>query len=152
MPLLWDVTHTPSRTAVAAQCGIIINPEKAKVLCSFYVDFTSWNSGCKTGGLLGIFGPQDWARDTPYPADQLKDMMEASEGIQSKRTYPQNRSELRKFANGQPGTGWYNEVLIDSPKYEAGLPASVAAIFYVEGGDPSGPDCLEATRAAMIKR
>ena len=136
------------------ECGIIVAPAKAKVLCSFYVDFTSWNTGCETGGLLNIFGPdKSWSRNNPFPGDELKDMMEVSKMLQGNGR--KDRSELHVApGGGMPNmtNNKYNEVLIDSQYYQKALPGSVAAVFYVENGDPAGPECAEATHTALVQR
>ena len=124
------------------------------MLCSFYVDFTSWNTGCETGGLLNIFGPdKSWSRNNPFPGGELKDMMEVSKMLQGN-----GRKDLSEL-HVAPGDGMpnmtnnkYNEVLIDSQYYQKALPGSVAAVFYVENGDPAGPECAEATHTALVQR
>jgi hypothetical protein len=50
------------------ECGIVIAPKAAKLLCSYYADFMSWNSGCERTGISAAngwhspFGPPSRAR------------------------------------------------------------------------------------------
>ena len=82
--------------------GMILKPGGNKVLCSHYYDFSSLESGCAGGVHRNHTG------DTPFPAEQLKEMLETS------MTYKQA----------------YNEVLVDSAVYKSNLPDSVAAFYY----------------------
>merc|ERR1719201_3368294 len=82
--------------------GMILKPGGNKVLCSHYYDFSSLESGC-TGGVH-----RNHTGDTPFPAEQLQEMLETS------MTYKQA----------------YNEVLVDSAVYKSNLPDSVAAFYY----------------------
>ena len=68
---------------------------------------------------------------------------------------------MGRKGNGEPapvgGTGWdfqggqYNEVLISRVFYESGLAWSVAAAFFVDGGDGGGPACVQKTHASLTK-
>ena len=76
------------------------------MLCSHTCDFGSLYSGCKASAPNGYQG-----KGIPFPKDHLKEMLERS-------MY-------------EPGlTGAYNEVLIDSGRYMAQLPATLAAFVY----------------------
>ena len=46
------------------ECGLIVNPEAATVMCSSDHDMSSWNFGCKQAGL--------------FPPDQLEAMLNSS--------------------------------------------------------------------------
>ena len=117
-------------------------------------------------------------RGTPYPPEEFKEMMEMSQELQDGKGRPPAAGELgynaaaakkfqnlaRKgakvsetaFGNGEPGgaefwLGGYNEVLISRVFYESGLPWSVAAAFFVDGGDGGGPACVQKTHASLTK-
>jgi hypothetical protein len=158
------------------ECGIIVTPAASKLLCSFYADFMSWDAGC---GRKGLNAANGWhtaqqpssPRGTPYPADMFKDMMEQSLELQEGKGRPPAVGELNYNATatalarrglGEPGKsdaqfgpsfwlGGYNEVLISRKFYESGLPWSVAATFFVAGGDSDGAECAVRTRNSLRK-
>jgi hypothetical protein len=139
------------------ECGIIIDPSSVQVLCSYYHDMVSWSSGCASVNMRMDLPPSN-PSETPYPPDQLKDMLEMSSEIQQRRD-PAPTKELWQRGNGEPNTGdasfWqgkYNEVVIDGKHYTASLPSAVVAVFYVEGGDPDGPACAERTRSDIVEK
>jgi hypothetical protein len=142
------------------ECGVILDPNAVRVLCSYYADFVSWTEGCNRRGL-GLGGIQltrrRWIdptprldqevskpRDTPYPPEQLEDMMNMSLELQEEQVRRYGKAvQLRAFGDGEPEyerfwLGQYNEVLVDSEHYLSGLPNSLAAVFYVEGGGGEG--------------
>lgn len=121
-------------------CGLVLDPAFANVLCSYHTDFTSWNGGCNRTGLSSLSWDMPNKQDTPYPPDQLEDMMNASLRLQ------------------RPASGnfQYNEVIVDSQAYRQALPGSVAAVFYVQGGegDHAGdgdPECAQGAHAALVQ-
>ena len=59
-------------------CGLVLDPAFANVLCSYHTDFTSWNGGCNRTGLSSLSWDMPNKQDTPYPPDQLEDMMNMS--------------------------------------------------------------------------
>jgi hypothetical protein len=139
------------------ECGIVIDPSAVQVLCSYYHDMVSWSTGCASVNMR-MDSPPSKSRETPYPPDQLKDMLEMSSEIQQRRD-PAQTKELWQRGNGEPNTGdasfWqgkYNEVVIDGKHYSASLPSAVVAVFYVEGGDPDGPACAERTRSDIMEK
>lgn len=148
------------------ECGVVIAPSTAEVLCSYYADMTSWSTGCDTDYLAtsGWHDPKavSKVRETPYPAEELAAMMEMSHELQSNKTALMNYRTARvqiEDGDGEPDTGeddfWlgqYNEVLIDKAQYVSNLPWSVAALFHVENGDADGCSCLTQTKAAMVAR
>jgi hypothetical protein len=153
------------------ECGIIINPAAAQVLCSYYADFTSWTDGCAKAEI-----GDGWRRmsrfpsrpqDSVYAPGQLKDMMEMSQELQAPILLNVTATaeaaaiarrvskSLRQKGNGEPEghtfwNGQYNEVLISSSIYRRWLPQSVAGIFYVEGGDEDGPECAKKTLSGLV--
>jgi hypothetical protein len=136
-----------------SECGVVIAPGAARVLCSFYADFNSWKTGCTRLGR-SIQAKVSRPRSTPYPPDQLSEMMLMSTELQQDRDPGRKRRRRWSGAPLLPGAPeyWaseYNEVLIDSQYYEQHFPWSVAAVFYVEGGDPEGPQCAARTRQAI---
>lgn len=115
-------------------CGIVLNPKHVQLLCSFYVDFTSWDHGCKRSNLGAMLGPG--GRDTPYPAAMFEDMLNASLALQK----PDQDSYT------------YNEVLVNSTAYREHLPGSVAAVYYVHrADDPGDPECAMAAHSALVE-
>ena len=157
-----------------AECGIIVTPGASSLMCSYYADFMSWDAGCERKGLNAANGwhtaqQPSAPRGTPYPPEQFKDMMEMSRELQEGKGRPPAAGELgynaaaaNKFQNlarkglGEPGgaefwLGGYNEVLISRVFYESGLPWSVAATFFVDGGADGGAECAENTRASLNK-
>ena len=83
-----------------ADSGIILDPDRVQMLCSYPYDSGTMERGCN--GVDNMFG-----------AGELKEMMEMS-------MYA--RDMLRK--------GLYNEVLIDSRNFTAALPGSIAAFVF----------------------
>ena len=83
-----------------ADSGIILDPDRAEMLCSYPYDSGTMERGCN--GVDNMFG-----------AGELKEMMEMSMNA---------RDMLRK--------GLYNEVLIDSRNFTAALPGSIAAFVF----------------------
>ena len=83
-----------------ADSGIILDPDRVQMLCSYPYDSGTMERGCD--GVDNMFG-----------AGELKEMMEMS-------MYA--RDMLRK--------GLYNEVLIDSRNFTAALPGSIAAFVF----------------------
>ena len=145
------------------ECGVVVSTSAAEVMCSYYADMTSWSTGCNTDYLAtsGWHDPKAVSkiRETPFPPNQLEDMMKMSQELQSNKTKLMNYRTQRQDGDGEPDTGdedfWlghYNEVLIDKAQYVSNLPGSVAALFHVEGGDPEGCSCITQTKAAMIAR
>jgi len=79
------------------ECGIMVVPQAAKVLCSYYADFTSWNVGCDTPDIRGLGKKLDGvslsghqmtkrptrSRNKPYGPDQLEEMLEISLELQN---------------------------------------------------------------------
>jgi hypothetical protein len=147
------------------ECGVILAPSEARVLCSYYADFVSWTEGCSRRGL-GTGGlhltRRRWIdptpmldhkvsvpRDTPYPPELLKEMMTMSVELQEAQLSAYERKrvllhQLRHGGSGEPTAerfwlGQYNEVLVDSEHYRNALPGSLAAVFYVAGG--GGESC-----------
>jgi len=103
-------------------CGLIIAPQAADVMCSFYQDYTSWNNGCKPDYL--------------FKPDKLEEMLNISLALQK---------------GGAAGfDGRYNEVIINSSKYRSSMPSSVAAVFFtdLEGADPS---CAVNTHQELVR-
>ena len=144
------------------ECGVIVDPSAVEVQCSYYADMTSWSTGCDAEFLAtsGWHGPSaaSNARETPFPPDQLVDMMKMSQELQSNKTALMNYRTVRNDGAGEPDgaefwLGQYNEVLIDKAQYVSNLPFSVAAFFHVEGGDDAEScSCIRQARAAMIAR
>ena len=148
------------------ECGIIVTPSAARLLCSFYADFVSWDAGCQQRGLADPYG---WhvalrpskPRNTPYPPEGLIDMMKMSQELQEGKGKPaaanSTDSNLAQRGNGEPGNkngfwlGGYNEVLISSSAYKSGIPWSIIGVFFVNGGDKDGPRCAKATVNALQK-
>ena len=128
------------------ECGVILAPSEARVLCSYYADFVSWTEGCSRRGL-GQGGlrltRRRWIdptpvldhevsqpRDIPYPPEMLADMMNMSVELQQAQL-PDYEMRMRKALNlrqfrhggsGEPTAerfwlGQYNEVLVDSEHY-----------------------------------
>jgi len=89
--------------------GILINPAKATVLCSWPDDMSSLDKGCATD-----FMAQRPSHPTPFLPLELKEMLTISMN-------PQNMA-----------TSLYNEVLIDAKHYRDNLPHSVAAVVYFD--------------------
>ena len=113
-------------------CGIVLDPKYVKLLCSFYMDFTSWSSGCNRTNLAQL-RPDLQARDTTYPPEMFKDMLNTSLGMQK-------------------GGFKYNEVLVNSTAYRESLPGSVAGVFYVHrADDPGDPECAMAAHSALVE-
>ena len=145
------------------ECGVILAPAEARVLCSYYADFVSWTEGCSRRGL-GQGGlrltRRRWIdptpvldhevsqpRDIPYPPEQLAEMMNMSVELQQAQLSDyemrmRKAVNLRQFRHGGSGEptaerfwlGQYNEVLVDSEHYRSSLPRSIAGVFYVAGG------------------
>ena len=144
------------------ECGVIVDPSAVEVQCSYYADMTSWSTGCDAEFLAtsGWHGPSavSNARETPFPPDQLADMMKMSQELQSNKTALMNYRTARNDGMGEPDgvefwLGQYNEVLIDKAQYVSNLPRSVAALFHIEGGDDAEScSCIRQARAAMIAR
>ena len=144
------------------ECGVIVDPSAVEVQCSYYADMTSWSTGCDAEFLAtsGWHGPSvvSNARETPFPPDQLVDMMKMSQELQSNKTALMNYRTARNDGTGEPDgvefwLGQYNEVLIDKAQYVSNLPRSVAALFHIEGGDDAEScSCIRQARAAMIAR
>jgi len=155
------------------ECGVVIDPRVVDVQCSYYADFQSWSTGCGDDDHpvdhLATAGWHDPGmvskpRETPYPPDELMEMMEMSQELQSNKTARMKYKTARKDGDGEPTGGaegaegaefWlgpYNEVLIDKAQYESNLPLSVAALFHVEGGDADGCSCIHQARAAMVEK
>jgi hypothetical protein len=103
-------------------CGIIIAPQAADVMCSFYQDYTSWNVGCKP--------------DYVFKPDKLEVML--------------NRSLALQKGGAAGFDGRYNEVIINSSEYRSSLPSSVAAVFFsdLDGADPS---CAVNTHQELVR-
>jgi len=145
-----------------SECGVIIDPSAVEVQCSYYADMTSWSTGCDAAFLAtsGWHDPKavSKVRETPFPPDQLMDMMKMSQELQSNKTALTNYRTARNDGTGEPDgaefwLGQYNEVLIDKALYVSNLPFSVAAVFHVEGGDDAEScSCIQQARAAMIAR
>ena len=156
------------------ECGIIVTPGAASLMCSYYADFMSWDAGCERKGLNAANGwhtaqQPSAPRGTPYPPKEFKDMMEMSRELQEGKGRPPAAGEmgynakaakafqnLKRKALGEPGgaefwLGGYNEVLISRTFYESGLPWSVAATFFVDGGADGGPECAKQTRDSLVK-
>ena len=153
------------------ECGIIVAPSASKLLCSYYADFMSWDAGCERVGLNAANGwhtaqQPSAPRGTPYPPESFKEMMEQSRELQEgkgrppavgERGYNAAAASLARRALGEPGNaagfwlGGYNEVLISRAFYESGLPWSVMASFFVEGGNVDGANCALATRNSLNK-
>ena len=75
------------------ECGIIVRPEAAKVLCSYYADFTSWNVGCDTEDILDRWTGHEMSRKPSRPRNkpydgpgELKEMLEMSLELQNGST------------------------------------------------------------------
>ena len=156
------------------ECGIIVTPGASSLMCSYYADFMSWDAGCERKGLNAANGwhtaqQPSAPRGTPYPPKEFKDMMEMSRELQEGKGRPPAAGEmgynakaakafqnLKRKALGEPGgaefwLGGYNEVLISRTFYESGLPWSVAATFFVDGGADGGPECAKQTRDSLVK-
>lgn len=157
-----------------AECGAIVVPEAARVLCSYYADFTSWNTGCER-----IQGDHQMSRRPSRPRDQLfdgpgelKEMLEMSLelqegggaaphergqwGTRAERHERALRERLGTKSTGEPTRwdfwdGYYNEVLVNRSYYAARLPAAIAGIFYLSGGweEDEGRRCAEQTLKAL---
>ena len=152
------------------ECGMIVLPSASKLLCSYYADMLSWDAGCERNGLNAANGwhtaqQPSTPRGTPYPPESFKDMMEMSRELQEGKGRPPAGGEqgynavaasLARQGLGEPGgaefwLGGYNEVLLSRIFYESGLPWSVAAIFFVAGGEAGGQKCAESTRNQLVK-
>ena len=83
-----------------ADSGIILDPDRVQMLCSYPYDTGTMERGCN--GVDNMFG-----------AGELKEMMEVSMNA---------RDMLRK--------GLYNEVLVDARNFTAALPGSIAAFVF----------------------
>jgi hypothetical protein len=99
--------------------GIVLNPHKTRVLCSWPVDMGSLHTGCSGGQINGL----------PFSPYQLKDMLDISLTV------------------GTLQNGLYNEVLIDAKTYDRNLPHSILAFVYFYDA-PLG-DRVEVTRAYL---
>ena len=116
-------------------CGIVLDPQYVKLLCSFYMDFTSWTEGCNRTNLAqltpgasedGGRKVANWARNSPYPPESMQ--------------------------NQQTASFRYNEVLVNSTAYRESLPGSVAGVFYVHrADDPGDPECAMAAHSALVE-
>ena len=114
-------------------CGIVLDPKYVQLLCSVYMDFTSWNDGCNRTNLAQLLPGNTWARDTPFPPAMFENMLNASLGLQN-------------------GGYRYNEVLVNSTAYRENLPGSVAGVFYVHrADDPGDPECAFAAHSALVE-
>ena len=126
-------------------CGIVLDPQYVKLLCSFYMDFTSWTEGCNRTNLAQLTpgASEDegrkvanWARNSPYPPEMFEDMLNTSLSMQNQQT-----ASFR-----------YNEVLVNSTAYRESLPGSVAGVFYVHrADDPGDPECAMAAHSALVE-
>ena len=83
-----------------ADSGIILDPDRVQMLCSYPYDTGTMERGCN--GVDNMFG-----------AGELKEMMEVSMNA---------RDMLRK--------GLYNEVLVNARNFTAALPGSIAAFVF----------------------
>ena len=160
-----------------AECGIIVRPQAAKVLCSYYADFTSWNVGCDTEDILDRWTGHEMSRKPSRPRNQpydgpgeLKEMLEMSLELQNGSTALARgawgtrserrdlRERLRTKGDGEPATwdfweGYYNEVLINRSYYAARLPGAVAGVFYLSGASAGeGRACADSTLSTLRTR
>ena len=159
------------------ECGIIVRPEAAKVLCSYYADFTSWNVGCDTEDILDRWTGHEMSRKPSRPRNkpydgpgELKEMLEMSLELQNGSTAlargawgtrserRDSRERLRTRGDGEPAAwdfweGYYNEVLINRSYYAARLPGAVAGVFYLSGASAGeGRACADSTLSALRTR
>ena len=91
--------------------GLLLAPGRTRVLCSHWADAGTLEAGCETRE------PGPAMAHRPYPRRKLRAMLQ------------------RSLQPGMP----YNEVLLDSKRYVAQLPASLAGIIYGLPG-PSATD------------
>ena len=67
-------------------------------------------------------------------------------------------ANLARRGNGEPGDsnsfwlGGYNEVLISRSFYQSGMPWSVAATFFVAGGDKDGSACAKHAQTTLREK
>ena len=94
--------------------GILLAPSRTRVLCSHWADAGTLEEGCDTST------PGPATEHKPYPRKKLRWMLK------------------RSMRPGMP----YNEVLIDTKRYVARLPGSIAAIVC------ANPDARMQTKAS----
>ncbi len=114
----------PRQHHTFSSSGILLTPDKTKVLCSWPDDMSSLENGCDSD-----FRAQRPTHPQAFYPLELKDMLNISMN-------PKNM-----------GNSLYNEVLIDADTYRDNLPQSIAAIVYFD--DSSVPDKVVAVHSYL---
>lgn len=123
--------------------GLILSPTHNRMRCGFAFDVgTSFNfpdpPGCGAGGYVnwcarsGSFDPD---LDCAYSPSRLYDLMEARNTLRARGTKPTHK----RWNDGK----FYDEIIFYQEDYEANLPRSIEAVFYLhQDGTPN--DCHAA--------
>ena len=140
--------------------GFVMSPEHNRLLCSYAFDAGTLERTCQPPSeqcIPGCTHPSNWPNtlwcernNHPWPCAwrpaALKEMLHVREELRTANVKPEGKFwDDHKF---------YDELIFDADRFRSTLPASIEAVFYLEGDcadATDGPKCEDYARGAHAR-